>query len=394
MDAKAAARLRLESIRDDLLSLSRRIHANPELGYEEEKASTWVAEALAAAGFDVRLGACDLPTAIVARAGSGPLHIAFCAEYDCLPGIGHACGHNIIAAMSVGAAIAAAKVADEAGLTVSLIGTPAEEGILGGKIKLLERGAFYTVHAAMMVHPAPFDLTEPPIIAAALLDLEYTGKEAHASAFPERGINAADALTVAQTAIGLLRQHIRSTDRIHGFITKGGEAPNIIPAHTAAQYMVRAESLKELERLLPRVHRCFEAGALATGSTVRIKGGDRPYSQMRHDTELAALYRGNATGLGRKLLDASPSPAGLDLSRAAASTDMGNVSLRIPSIHPMIGIESLPAVNHQPEFTAHCIKPEADRALFDGALALAWTAIDAATNAAVRARLLSRAARE
>jgi len=393
MDAKAAVRTRLESIRDNLISLSRRIHANPELGFEEEKSSTWVAEALAAEGFDVQRGVCNLPTAIVARAGSGPLHIAFCAEYDCLPGIGHACGHNIIAAMSVGAAIAAAKVADDAGLTVSLIGTPAEENVLGGKIKLLERGAFDTVHAAMMVHPAPFDLSEPPIIAAALLDIEYTGKAAHASAFPERGINAADALTVAQTAIGLLRQHIRSTDRIHGFITKGGEAPAIIPAHTAAQYMVRAESLKKLEQLLPRVHRCFEAGALATGATVQIKGGDRPYSEMRHDPDLAALYRVNATALGRKLLDASPSPAGPDLSRAAASTDMGNVSLQIPSIHPMIGIDSLPAVNHQPEFTAHCVTPAADRALFDGALAIAWTAIDAATNLVVRERLLTSALR-
>jgi amidohydrolase len=392
MDAKAAAHARLESIRDDLISLSRRIHANPELGFEEEKSSAWVAEALAAAGFDVRRGACNLPTAVVARAGAGPLHIAFCAEYDCLPGIGHACGHNIIAAMSVGAAIAAATVADDAGLTVSLIGTPAEESVLGGKIKLLERGAFDGMHAAMMVHPAPFDLTEPPIIAAALLDIEYTGKAAHASAFPERGINAADALTVAQTAIGLLRQHIRSTDRIHGFITKGGEAPAIIPAHTTAQYMVRAESLKKLQQLLPRVHRCFEAGALATGATVQIKGGDRPYSEMRHDPDLAALYRVNATALGRKLLDPIPSLAGPDLSRAAASTDMGNVSLRIPSLHPMIGIDSLPAVNHQPEFTAHCVTPVADRALFDGALAIAWTAIDAATNIAVRDRLLTRAA--
>jgi amidohydrolase len=391
MDTKAAARTRLESIRDDLIKLSRRIHANPELGFEEEKASTWVAEAIAAAGFAVRRGACNLPTAIVARTGSGPLHITFCAEYDCLPGIGHACGHNLIAAMSVGAAIAAAEVADEVGLTVSLIGTPAEEGVLGGKIKLLDRGAFDSVHAAMMVHPAPVDMSEPPIIAAALLDVEYTGKEAHASAFPERGINAADALTVAQTAIGLLRQHIRSTDRIHGYVTKGGEAPNIIPAHTAAQYMVRAARLKNLEQLLPRVHRCFEAGALATGSTLQIRGGDSPYSEMRHDPDLTTLYRNNAAAVGRKLIDAQPSTAAADLARAAASTDMGNVSLRIPAIHPMIGIESLPAVNHQPEFAAHCITPAAERALFDGAVALAWTALDAATTAAIRDRLLLRA---
>jgi amidohydrolase len=392
MNAKAAARQSLESIQSDLISLSHRIHANPELGWEEEKSSTWVAEALAAANFDVHRGACNLPTAIVARAGSGPLHIAFCAEYDCLPGIGHACGHNIISAMGVGAAIAAAKVADEAGLTVSLIGTPAEEVCnAGGKIELLERGAFEGIHAAMMVHPAPMDMAEPPIIAAALFDVTYTGKEAHASAFPERGINAADALTIAQTAIGLLRQHIRHTERIHGIITKGGDAPNVIPAHTKASYAARAESVEKLRKLIPRLHRCFEAGALATGATLQITGGDKPYAEMHHDPDLTALYRNNATALGRKLIDGAGTSGGSDLSRAAGSTDMGNVSLVMPSIHPMIGINSLPAVNHQPEFTAHCITPDADRAVFDGALAMAWTAIDAAMNAPLRDRLLTRA---
>jgi metal-dependent amidase/aminoacylase/carboxypeptidase family protein len=260
----------------------------------------------------------------------------------------------------------------------------------GGKIKLLERGAFEGVHAALMAHPAPFDLVEPPIIAAALLDIEYTGKEAHASAFPERGINAADALTVAQTAIGLLRQHIRPSDRIHGFVTKGGEAANIIPAHTAAQYMVRSRAIKELEQLLPRVHRCFEAGALATGATVKFTAGDNAYSEMRHDQELAQIYRNNVIALGRKVLDRNPGETQPDLTRGAGSTDMGNISLRIPSIHPYIGIDSLPAVNHQPEFTAHCATAIADYALFDGALALAWTAIDAAASPQVRDPLLAR----
>jgi amidohydrolase len=392
MEQKAAARERLAEVRDQLVALSHRIHAHPELGWQEEKSSAWVGDALAGAGFDVRRGAHDLPTAIVARAGSGPLHVAFCAEYDCLPGIGHACGHNIIAAMSVGAAIAAARVADDAGLTISLFGTPAEEVCnAGGKIELLDRGAFDGVHAAMMVHPAPVDMAEPPIIAAALFDIEYTGKAAHAAAFPERGINAADAMTLAQTAIGLLRQHIRHSDRIHGIITHGGDAPNIIPARTTAQYAARAESLEKLGLLIPRVHRCFEAGALATGATLRIAGGDKPYAEMHHDPDLAALYRGNAAAVGRQLIDAHPLPAGSEFSRAAGSTDMGNVSLKLPAIHPMIGLNSLPAVNHQPEFTAHCIKAEADRAVFDGALAMAWTAIDAALKAPLRERLLSRA---
>src|SRR5713101_4163871 len=301
MDAKAGARETVEARRQQLVALSHRIHANPELGWEEEKSSTWVAEAMADAGFRVQRGAFDLPTAVIASAGSGPLHIAFCAEYDSLPAIGHACGHNVIAAMSVGAVIAAAKVADEAGLTISLIGTPAEEVCnAGGKIELLQRGAFEGVHAAMMVHPAPVDMAEPQIIAAAQFDVLYTGKEAHAAAFPERGINAADALTIAQTAIGLLRQHIRHTERIHGIITKGGDAPNVIPARTTAKYVARAESLEKLQLLILRVHRCFEAGAIATGAKLQITGGDKPYAEMHHDADLVKFYRANAAVIGRQ----------------------------------------------------------------------------------------------
>ena len=386
MDAKSAARERFDSVRDDMLALSRRIHANPELGYEEEKAAAWLSETLDAAGFQVETGICDIPTAFVGRAGSGPLHIGICAEYDCLPEIGHACGHNIIAAMSVGAGIAAAKIADEVGLTVSVIGTPAEEGG-GGKIQLLERGGFSGMNAAMMVHPAPLDVVEFPIIAASMFDVCYTGKEAHASAFPERGINAADALTVAQTAIGLLRQHIRSSDRIHGIITKGGDAPNVIPAHTRASYMVRAKTIGDLAEIQEKVRRCFEAGALATGATLEIVGAEKPYAEMHHDLDMAAAYRRNAEALGRSFPD-----RGSSLERAAGSTDMGNVSLALPSIHPAIGIDSLPAVNHQPEFTAHCVSPAADKAVIDGALAMAWTAVDLATDTQVRQRLLSRTA--
>lgn len=217
MDTKSAAKERFQSAREGLIALSHRIHAHPELGFEEEKSSSWLCDSLADLGFEVEKGICDLPTAFRARAGSGPLHIAICAEYDSLPGIGHACGHNIIAASAVGAALAAAKVADEVGLTISVIGTPAEEvGNASGKILLLERGGFAGVHASMMVHPAPFDMVQAKIIAASMFEVHCTGKESHASAFPELGVNAADALTIAQTAIGLLRQHIRSTDRIHG----------------------------------------------------------------------------------------------------------------------------------------------------------------------------------
>src|SRR5262249_35236162 len=294
----------------------------------------------------------------------------------------HACGHNIIAAAAVGAGIAAARVADDVGLTISVIGTPAEEvGDGGGKILLLERGAFAGVHAAMMVHPAPADVVEFPIIAASMFEVRYTGKEAHAAAFPELGINAADALTVAQVAIGLLRQHIRATDRIHGIVTKGGDVPNVVPAHTSARYMVRTRSIGELAEMVAKVRRCFEAGALATGSQLRYVGGDKPYAELHHDPAMSALYARNAELLGRHFIKL-PSGTG------AFSTDMGNVSLAIPSIHPMIGINSMPAVNHQPEVGAHCAKPEADQALYDGALSMAWTAIDLASDRAICDRLL------
>jgi amidohydrolase len=385
MDARNAAREKIEQSRKQLVDLSHRIHAHPELGFEEEQACGWLCETLDGAGFKVERGICDLPTAFSARAGAGPLHVTICAEYDCLPGIGHACGHNIIAAMAAGAGIGLAKVADDVGLTVTVIGTPAEEvGNGPGKILLLERGAFAGTHFAMMVHPAPIDMAAPQMIALAQFEVRYTGKEAHASAFPELGINAADALVVAQTAIGLLRQHINPTDRIHGIVTHGGEAPNIIPAHTSASYVVRARTVGELHEIRTRVHRCFEAGAIATGARLDVSSGDKPYAELVSDTELAALYQHNGETLGRYFF-----VRGEEMSRAAASTDMGNVSLVFPTIHPVIGIGSLPAVNHQPEFTACCVTPPADQALFDGSVAMAWTAIDAVSDPKLRARLMN-----
>lgn len=385
MSGKQAAQERLGQARQLLVELSHRIHAHPELGFEEEQACGWLAETLDAAGFSVKTGVCELPTAFSATAGNGPLHIGIMAEYDSLPGIGHACGHNLIAAMSVGAALAAARVADDAGLTITVLGTPAEEvGNAGGKVLMLERGAYKGMHAAMMVHPAPVDFVQPKIIAASMFDVHYTGKAAHASAFPELGINAADALTVAQTSIGLLRQHIRQTDRIHGICTHGGDAPNVVPAHTSARYIIRGETVKDMEELRVKVRHCFEAGALATGSKLEIRGGDKRYTEMHHDADMVELYRRNAVALGRKL--AVPE----SVARFSASTDMGNVSLALPSIHPMIGIDSFPAVNHQPEFTAHCATPVADQAVWDGALAMAWTIVDIAADRNLSTRLQAR----
>jgi len=376
MDAKAAARETIGSNAQTLVGLSHRVHANPELKFEETKSSQWTAGVLSDAGLSVEAGICDLPTAFSCTVGSGSLHLAICAEYDALPGIGHACGHNIIAATAVGAGLALAPLVDELDLRVSIIGTPAEEGG-GGKVFLLERGAFDGVDAAMMVHPAPFEDPAPRISAVAHFGVTYDGRPSHASAAPELGINAADAFTVAQVAIGLLRQHLRRDEQVHGFISHGGDAPIIEPAHTEGIWMVRAPTVDDLATTRPRVERCFEAGAHATGAQLTIADVAPVYSQMDHNEEILEIYRENAIALGRAVDDEH---------EVTFSTDMGNVSLGIPSIHPCIAIESAGAVNHQPEFAGACINASADRAVLEGALAMAWTAIDIA-NGPLRARL-------
>lgn len=378
-DAYASARATLEAAHPGLIELSHRIYDNPELGFEEEKAAAWLADALEAAGFETQRGYGDMPTAVVASVGPGPLHVAICSEYDALPGVGHACGHNVICTAGLGAALALAPLADELGLKVTLLGTPAEEGG-GGKIGFVDGGFFSDVHASMMVHPYTKDVAEPNIIAVQQLAVTYTGVEAHASGFPWGGINAADAMVVAQTAIALLRQQIMPDDRIHGIVTKGGEAANIIPRETRADFMVRAGSAARLEELLTKVRNCFEAGALATGCTLEIEA-DTAYTDLIHDSELAALYQGHAESLGRTFDDDPPAPV---------STDMGNVSYEVPSIHPFVGVDSKGAVPHQAAFADACATPSADQALFDGALGMALTVIDMASDEALRGRLLAK----
>lgn len=378
IDAKHAARDTVGSNERMLIDLSHRVHAHPELKFEETRSSAWTAGALADAGLTVDAGICDMPTAFSCRIGTGALHLAICAEYDALPGIGHACGHNIIAATAVGAALALAPLVDDLDLTVSVIGTPAEEGG-GGKVFLLERGAFAGVDAAMMVHPAPLEDLTPRVSAVAHFGVSYAGHAAHAAAAPELGINAADALTIAQVAIGLLRQHLRPGDQVHGIVTNGGDAANVVPAHAEGLWMVRAPTIRDLAVTRPQVVRCFEAGAIATGATLTIEDVSPVYSHMEHDHDMVDAYRANAVALGR-----TPD----DERGMTFSTDMGNISLEIPSIHPCIGIESAGAYNHQPEFAAACINPSADRAVLEGSLAMAWTAIDLATGP-LRERLLA-----
>ena len=385
-DLKEIARQRVERAHEALIGLSHWIQANPELNFQETMACGWLVEWLEKAGFSVQRNVADLETAFVGKYGSGPLNIAIIAEYDALPEVGHACGHNVISATAIGAGIALAAVAEALDITVSVIGTPAEEGG-GGKIVMVEKGVFDDVHCALMVHPGPSDLLLPEVLAAQTLEVTYTGRPAHAGSFPERGINASDAMVVAQVAMALLRQALTAGDRVHGIVKSGGEASNIIPAHVTAEWMVRAPTVARLEELREKVRRCFEAGAVASGAQVEIL--ERPvYADMRHDAALTSLYATNLQALGRSLHGRPGDPRRLDMNRF--STDMGNVSYVTPSIHPILGIDSAPAVNHQPEFTDATISPAADRAIYDGAVAMAWTAIDAASDPDLRQKLLDR----
>ena len=353
-----------------LIQLSETLHAHPELGWQEHRAAGWTAEYLSAHGFLVEKEYLGFPTAIRAVFGTGSRRVGLMAEYDALPGLGHACGHNIITATSCGAAVALAQFAAEHDLTVELYGTPAEEGG-GGKIELLKKGAFQGLDLAMMAHPSPVDSAEARPYAVAHNHVEYRGKSAQAAAYPDQGVNANDAFIVAQVALGLLRQQLPPGTRVHGIQTRGGEAPNAIPEKTEGRWYVRAESLELLGELEERVQRCFEAGALASGCELSVTAESEPYSEFRTDLRALELYVKHAQALGR---DFNAPPEQATMNRA--STDMGNVSQVVPAIHPYIGLGCFPAANHQPEFAAHCIGDAANLAIHDGAAALALTALD------------------
>ena len=379
-----AARRAIDDAAQGLLALSHFIHAHPELGYEEYLSAEAVCAAAEDAGFHVERGIAGLATAFRATKGTGELRIVFCAEYDALPDVGHACGHNIIAAASLGAAIGLAAVADEIGVSVIVLGTPSEEGG-GGKIDLINAGYFSDVHAAMMVHPWPNERLEATCLAVDHFDVTYEGKEAHASAAPWEGVNALDALTIAQVAIGLLRQQLRPGDQVHSIVVEGGSAANIIPRRATGRFMARSLTAERLAQLRDRLAGCFEAGGRATGATLSVSEIGSAFSHMHSDVDILAHYRRAAESLGRAFtLDDQGAPP------PTISTDMANVSLVVPAIHPLLAIPTHGAVNHQPEFTAACVTPEADQAVLDGARALAHTAVLVATDVALRERLLQR----
>lgn len=372
--------------REDLISLSRELHSEPELGWQEHRSSQRVGERLGAAGFEVTQPYLGLETALhavhpsgaaagrdSANAGAAPhLRIGIMAEYDALPGLGHACGHNLISAITVGAATGLSRVAEALGLQVEVFGTPAEEGG-GGKIDLLERGAFEGLDLAMMAHPGPVDVARADPLAVAHWAVSYHGRAAHASAFPTEGVNAADAFTIAQVAIGLLRQQLPATTRVHGVVLEAGTAPNSIAGSARGRWYVRAKDLEELERVEQQVRACFEAGALATGCRLEMELESKPYASFKRVDELDALYTANAERLGRVFRPDHPGAR-----MANASTDMGNVSQAVPSLHPYVGLDCYPVLNHQAEFADATLGPVAEQALLDAATALAWTAIDRA----------------
>jgi amidohydrolase len=377
-----ASRGAITAATSDLVALSHAIHAEPELAFEEVRSSAKTAELLTRRGFEVEFGVAGLPTAFDARYGDGELVIGLCAEYDALPGIGHACGHNIIAAATVGAALGLAESAAALGVTVRVLGTPAEE-TGGGKVLMLERGVFDDVALAMMVHPGPLDLVKARSLALADIAVEYRGRPSHASAAPEYGRNAGDAATIAQVALGLLRQHLAPGQQLHGIVSDGGTVPNIVPERAELLYYLRATSAALLDDLLDRASACFAAGALAAGCTHEIRTVSPTYLELTHDPVVIEMYRDAIIALGR-----TPVSAEHEQQRPMGSTDMGNVTQALPGIHPIIGIDAGGAVTHQPEFAEAAASPSADAAVVDGALALAATAERVAADSNERARLL------
>ncbi|MEV0582814.1 amidohydrolase [Nonomuraea sp. NPDC050310] len=369
--AKRAAYHTVRQAAQELTGLSHRIHAHPETAFEEHRAAAWTAQTLADGGFAVEPGVAGLPTAFVARAGSGPVTVAFCAEYDALPGLGHACGHNVIAAASAGAGLALAPLADELGLTVLVVGTPAEERG-GGKALLLEAGVFEGVDAAMMVHPGPFETVRFRSFALGTLDVEYTGRAAHATLAPWEGRNAADAMTVAQVALGLLRAQLPPGRHAHGVVAEAGLAPNVIPDRALASYEIRAGAAADLGELRSRVQACFEGAAVATGCEVRLTRPEPDYLDFRDDERLAGWYAANAA-VARRPVPVERGPF--------AMTDMGNVSHAVPAIHPMLDIGAGGAAPHEAAFAAAAVTPAADEAMLAAAVILASTAADLAASA-------------
>jgi amidohydrolase len=371
-DLKQQVEARFDDVWGELRELSEWMYHNPELAYVEVESSKRLVDLLSGHGFEVEYPAYGLDTAFAARVGEAGPEMIVCAEYDALPGVGHACGHNVIATAAAGAGIALAPLVKDLGFRLTVLGTPAEEKY-GGKVDLIRAGAFDGAAAAMMIHPTPEDTLDPKALAIAHLTVEFRGKDAHASGSPWDGINALDAFVSLYTSVSNFRQQMKPTDKMHGIPTHGGDAPNIIPSRTTSDWYVRAANKERLEALMERFRGMVVGAASATACDSDVTEQGYEYEDLVSDPVMTELFDANAKALGRTMqrgADQDPSAAG--------STDMGNVSHIVPSIHPMIGMDTKGAVNHQPEFAAHTITEDGHKAMRDGALGMAWTIVDIA----------------
>ena len=367
-ELKQQALQRIDAVADVLVEVSHEIHAHPEQNFEEFFASELLSRAAQQSGFPVELHAYGAETGFAGDVGTGPT-VCVMSEYDALPDIGHGCGHNVIAAAGLGAAIGLASVASSAGGRVRYLGTPAEEGG-GGKLVMARNGCLEGVDIAMMVHSADADLTSIDAIALQQLVMEYSGRASHAAAAPQHGRNALDAAVLGYMAVAALRQHILPTERVHGIFVRGGDKPNIVPSDAATEWYIRSDTISSLQELKPRVVAALESGAHACGCSVTHQWTGTAYADMVTNNSLAALYIANAGSLGRKV--EAPSAH----RRVVGSTDMGNISHMVPSIHPMIASAQSGTSIHTKDFAAESIGLLADKAVIDGAKAMAMTAID------------------
>ena len=363
----------VEAVAQDLLALSRDLHAHPEVGYAEHRSVRAVADLLARHGVEAEVGVHGLDTALRAGTGTGGPTVAVLAEYDALPGIGHGCGPNVICSAAVGAFLglhAVLSTGEVAG-TALLLGTPAEEGG-GGKELMARDGAFDGVDAVVMLHPFSYDAAVQPFLGRRQLQVTYSGIAAHASAQPYMGRNALDAVVAGYQGVAMLRQHIPDTDRVHGVITDGGQRPNVVPESAGALYYVRSATPETLADLCRRVEAIVVAAAAMTGCGYELRWDELPaYLPVRANLELAARWTRHQARRGRTALPPGVTPASL-----AGSTDLGNVSVRTPAIHPMIAIADPDTSMHTTDFAAAAASPAGDAAVLDGAVGLALTALD------------------
>jgi amidohydrolase len=377
-DLKQAAIEEIDRLSEWLLAVSHDIHAHPELNYEEHYAHDRLAGALDEMGLAATRHAYGVDTAFEAVAGERGPTVAVLLEYDALPGVGHACGHNVIAAAGLGAGLAAAKVVNDAGGRLRILGTPAEEGG-GGKIRMARNGAFDGLAAALMVHPADADLVRMDTIAVQILDATYHGVGAHAAAAPWEGRNALDAAVLGYMGVAALRQHIRPSERVHGVFTRGGDKANIVPDLASTNWYVRSDTITTLQPLKERVLAALQGGAGATGCTMDHRWNDVTYADLRDSSAVGAAYAANSMVLGRSVRH--PDAIG---HHVVGSTDMGNVSYLAPSIHPMIQIAPSGVPIHTSDFAGYARGASGDAGVLDGAKALAMTAIDVWCDAAMR----------